>query len=487
VSIERKAISALKWASVAKVAVQLVSWAGTLIVVRLLTPHDYGLMAKVAVVCAIAGAIAELGLEAAVVRAPEIDEDTLRKLYGVALLFGAGMTVVLVAASPLLSRVFQEPRLTWPVAAASLQIFIGAIAMVPNAMVIRELAFKRLAQVEMAAGLTGIAVTVLLALLGAGVWALVLGTLGGATVRTVALVALGKRVTPIFLSLYGIGEQLKFGLTVAGNRVSYFIVVQSDVLIGSTFLSTIEIGRYAVALQLATLPMAKVMGTINQIVLPTVSQQQDDPARVRQGVLKAVGLISLLAFPTLWAISALARELVLVLFGPKWLEAVPALTILPIIVPMRMVFSVMFTTSLALGNRRLDMRNTIATFILLPSGFFIGAHWGLIGLCSAWLVSVPLAYAISVPRVLDFIGIRPSELLRACGAPACAAMIMVAAVVLLRPLTAPWSAIAALPVLAAAGSGVYLAAMALLSRRHLVDARIFVRALLRRDAAEIVA
>jgi O-antigen/teichoic acid export membrane protein len=306
-------------------------------------------------------------------------------------------------------------------------------------------------------------------------------------VRTVALVALGKRVTPIFLSLYGIGEQLKFGLTVAGNRVSYFIVVQSDVLIGSTFLSTIEIGRYAVALQLATLPMAKVMGTINQIVLPTVSQQQDDPARVRQGVLKAVGLISLLAFPTLWAISALARELVLVLFGPKWLEAVPALTILPIIVPMRMVFSVMFTTSLALGNRRLDMRNTIATFILLPSGFFIGAHWGLIGLCSAWLVSVPLAYAISVPRVLDFIGIRPSELLRACGAPACAAMIMVAAVVLLRPLTAPWSAIAALPVLAAAGSGVYLAAMALLSRRHLVDARIFVRALLRRDAAEIVA
>ena len=90
--------------------------------------------------------------------------------------------------------------------------------------------------------------------------------------------------------------------------------------------------------------------------------------------------------------------------GPKWLQAVPALTILPLIVPIRMVCSVMFTTSLALGNRQLDLRNTIVNFVLLPSGFFIGAHWGLVGLCSAWLVSVPLAYAFSVPTVLRLIG-----------------------------------------------------------------------------------
>jgi O-antigen/teichoic acid export membrane protein len=70
------------------------------------------------------------------------------------------------------------------------------------------------------------------------------------------------------------------------------IVIQSDVLIGSAFLSTTEIGQYSVALQLATMPMTKVMGTINQIALPAVARQQGDLPYVRQAVLKAIGLIS---------------------------------------------------------------------------------------------------------------------------------------------------------------------------------------------------
>src|SRR5258708_4250162 len=90
-SIERKAMAALKWATAAKLVVQIASWAGTLVVVRLLTPEDYGLMAKVSVVCVIAGAIAELGLGTAIVRSVDIARDDLRKIYGVSLVFGAGI------------------------------------------------------------------------------------------------------------------------------------------------------------------------------------------------------------------------------------------------------------------------------------------------------------------------------------------------------------------------------------------------------------
>lgn len=480
-SINRKAISALKWAMAAKVVVQTASWAGTLIVVRLLTPEDYGLMAKVGVICAIAGAIAELGLGAAIVRSVEIARDDLRKICGLSLLFGAGTTIAVVAAAPLLAHLFQEPRLTWPIACASLQIMIGAAASIPIALWTRELSFRRLSQTEMVSGVVSIAATLLLALLGAGVWALVLGTLFGAITRSAALLILGERVWPLF-SLRGIGEHLKFGLTLVGNRVSYFIVVQSDILIGSAFLSTTEIGRYSVALQLATLPMAKVMGTINQIALPAVARQQDDPSRVRQAVLKAIGVISLIAFPTLWGISAVAPELVRVVFGAKWLEVVPALMILPLVVPIRMVCTVLFTTVLALGNRKLDLRNTIVNFVVLPSGFFVGAHWGLVGLCSAWLVTVPLVYAYSLPAVLRFTGIRMLDLLAECGAPAAAAGVMYATVVALRWALAEQPPIVGLLTLSAAGACVYFAVMALISRRHLVSARDFARSLLARHA-----
>jgi O-antigen/teichoic acid export membrane protein len=419
-SIERKAISALKWASAAKLVVQITSWAGTLVVVRLLTPHDYGLMAKVSVVCGIAAAIAELGLEAAIVRSAAIDPRDLRKLYGASLLIGAGMTASIAAAAPLFAHLFHEQQLTWPIAAASLQILISAAALVPSALWTRDLSFSGLAKVEMTAGATTIGTTLLLALAGAGVWALVVGTLVGALIRSISLLTFGERVWPIF-SFRGIGEHLKYGLTLVGGRVSYFVVVQSDVVIGSSFLTTTEIGRYSVALQLATLPMSKVMGMINQIALPAVARQQDDPARVRQSVLKAISVISLIAFPALWGISAVAPELVRVLFGEKWLQAVPALVILPLIVPIRMVCSILFTASFALGNRQLDLRNTLANLVLLPTGFFVGAHWGLVGLCAAWLVSVPLAYSVSLRGVLRFTGIRARDMLAECGPPAVAA------------------------------------------------------------------
>lgn len=475
-SIERKAISALKWAAASKLVVQITSWTGTLVVVRLLTPDDYGLMAKVSAVCTIAAAVAELGVGAAIVRATDISDEDLRKIFGVSLVLALCVTAAVFGGAPLIAKLFGEPRLMWPVACASLQIMVTAAASIPNALWTRDLSFQKLAKMEMAAGTAGILVTLALALLGAGVWALVLGLLFGAITRSSALLIFGRRVWPLF-SLRGIGEHLKFGLTLVANRVSYFILIQSDVLIGSAFLSTMEIGRYAVALQLANLPMAKVMGTVNQITLPTVARQQHEPARMRQSVLKAIGLMSLVAFPALWGISAIAPELVRVLLGTKWLESVPALTILPLVVPIRMVCSLLFTTSLALGNRSLDLRNTIVNFILIPTGFFIGAHWGMIGLCLAWPISVPLAYAFSVPAVVRFIGFRRRELLVECGAPAIAAVAMYAAVATLRWTLADQAPVVSLLALTATGAAVYFTVIGAISRRHLISAYGFAKSM----------
>ncbi|HEY9467566.1 MAG TPA: lipopolysaccharide biosynthesis protein [Vicinamibacterales bacterium] len=482
-SIERKAISALKWATGAKLVVQVASWAGTLVVVRLLAPEAYGLMAKVGVVCTVAGAIADLGLEAAIVRSSELVRDDVRKLFSLSLLFGVGMTALVVALSPLLARVFHEPRLTWPIAAASLQFVIGAIAVVPSALWARDLSFRNLAKVEVVSGISTTIATLLLAMSGADVWALVLGTLFGALVRSSTLLALGEREWPL-LSFRGVAEHLKFGLTVASGRVSYFILVQSDVLIGSAFLSTTEIGQYSMALQLATLPMAKIMGTINQITLPAMARQQNDPSRVRHSVLKSVGLMSLVAFPALCGISAVAPELVRVLFGTRWLQAIPALMILPLIVPIRMICGVLFTTSLALGNRTLDLRNTVVNFVLLPTGFFIGAHWGLVGLCSAWLVSVPVAYACNVPALLRFIHLSARDLAAECAPPMLASAVMYGAVFGLRTGLVGQSPIVALNALIVGGAVVYCAVMALISPRHLASILGFARSMVARGTPE---
>jgi PST family polysaccharide transporter len=170
--------------------------------------------------------------------------------------------------------------------------------------------------------------------------------------------------------------------------------------------------------------------------------------------------------------------LVRLLFGQKWLAIVPALIILPLIVPVRMVCNILYTTSLALGNRALELRNTIINFVLLPTGFYVGAHWGLIGLCAAWLVTIPLAYSFTVVSVVRFIGVRISGVLAECAAPAAAAVIMYAAIAALRLVTSDWPNAVALVSLIVAGGLVYFGALALVSRRHLVSAFNFSRTML---------
>lgn len=475
-SIERKAISALKWASIAKLVSQAVSWAGTLVVIRLLNPGDYGLMAMVVVVSSIAGTIAELGLGTAIVRSAEISNRDLQKIAGVSLVFGAVVTALVAAASPLFAAMFDEPRLTWPIAAASLQILIGSVAIIPAALWTRDLSFKSLAKIEMATGTIGIVATVVLALFGAGVWALVLGTLLAAVVRSAALLVTGQRVRPLF-SMSGIAEHLKFGLTLVSNRLTYTVVSQSDILIGGIFLSAAHIGYYSVGLQLATLPMTKVMGTINQILLPMMARQQHEPARARQSLLKSVGLMATVSFPTLWGISAVAPEIVHVVLGDQWQPAIGALTLLPLIVPVRMTSALLYTTSLALGNRALDLRNTIVNLIFLPSGFLVGAQWGVLGLCWAWLLVVPLTYSFTMPSIMRALGVSARELFAQLLAPCIAATAMYATVWALRSAFDVESGVVALLALSAAGAVAYVACMALVSRKHLTDTLKFARSM----------
>jgi teichuronic acid exporter len=448
-----------------------------------LTPDDYGLMAKVSVVCAVAAAIAEFGLGAAIVRWKEIGQEEIQKIYGISLAFSLLICLVVVAMSPWIAGLFREPRLTWPIAVASLNIIITTFAMVPNSLATRDLEFGPLSKIEIGTGILTIIATLLLALAHAGVWALIFGTLTGTLARSIALIKLYGHVRPR-ISFDGIKEHLKFGMTLMGNRVSYLVIFQSDVAIGSAFLTTQEIGQYSVALQLATLPMSKVMGTINQIALPAIARQQHEPDRVRQSVLKAIGLIALLAFPTLCGISAVAPELVRVILGEKWLPAVTALMLLPLMVPLRMIGGVLFTTVLALGNRQVDMRNTIVFSILLPLGFFVGSQWGLIGLCVSWLVTVPLAYSITLIGVTRIIGIRLRDLGRECGIPLVATALMYAAVAGARatlPELPPWLE---LIVLTAIGALTYFVLIAWLSKRHLLAAQAFARSLMgKNDAA----
>ncbi len=318
-SIERQAISGLKWTASSKFVTQAFAWVVTLVVVRLLSPADYGLMAMAAVVIGVSTAIADLGLDSAIVRARSRRTDELAKLAGFVMALNVSIGVLLALAAPLVAWVFREPRLVLLTQALSLQFALSALSAVPQALMARDMRFQQRAWIDLAGGLITSATTLAGALLGYGVWALVLGTIAGAAARTTLLLIFGQSVRPSF-RLTGIRQHLRYGGAMTTMRLLSDLTLQSDVLIASRFLPAAAIGAYSVAVHIATLPMQKIMSVVNQVAFPTVARLQDEMARLREGLIASFRVASLVSVPLLWGLCVCAPEFVRVVLGEKWQE-----------------------------------------------------------------------------------------------------------------------------------------------------------------------
>lgn len=453
-SIERQALVALKWASFAKFAGQIVTWASTLLVMRLLQPEAYGLMAMASVVIALLGNVAELGIGAAVVQAPSLSREDLAKISGLVVTFNLAIFVLLLLFAPVFAWCYSEPQLTLLIRVAALQLPLCILSTLPQALAQRNLDFKFISWIEVAASIAAATGTLVLAARGAGVWALVIGSLINAAVRTAALARVGF-VWPSF-RFRGVQRFLQVGSAVTFGRLSWQFVYQSDVLIGAWKLGKDAIGVYSVSLHLATLPMQKVMSTLNQVILPAISRLQDDHARLRRHLLDGTKLLTVISVPLLWGMSAVASELVSLILGDKWSGAIFPIQVITLSIPIRMMTGIFATAAVGVGRVGVDVRNNVLTGVLLPAGFLAGTHWGVNGLAASWLVSVPLLLLLNFSRMARAVSIEVDEVFRAVWRPVASGAAMYGSVAAMRLALTDFGDPVRLPVLVATGAISYV-------------------------------
>jgi len=279
-------------------------------------PADYGLMAIVTVVISILGNMAELGLGAAVVQATRLDREDLAKISGLVITVNVAVFLMHLLLAPLAEPIFREARLPLLLQVASLQFLCNAVSTIPQSVAYREMAFKWLAGIEVAAVAISAATTLVLAWYGLGVWALVFGSLVQAAIRTALLLRRGI-VWPHF-TRHGVSKFLAFGGSVALNQITWQIIYQSDLLIAGRRLTTDAVGLYAVSIHLATLPMQKVMGVVNQVAFPAVARLQDEMDRLRARLIEVSRYMAMFSVATMWGLSSVAPEFVTVVLGEKW-------------------------------------------------------------------------------------------------------------------------------------------------------------------------
>jgi teichuronic acid exporter len=474
--IERQAAVALKWHTTAKLIGQIFAWAVTLIVLRLLEPEAYGLMAISTVIISVIAGTAEFGLGSALIQAQTLDRSQMARIAGALSFLNLGCGSLLFLAAPLLADLFNEPALTWVIRVSTLQFVLYAIEVVPQSLMQREMNFKGHASIEIASVITASATTLVLALMGSGVWALVIGNLAGGVVRTALLVSFGTFIMPSF-RLGGIGKHLRFGGQVTAARFLWQFTYQLDTLIAARFLSGSAVGLYSVSMHLATLPVSKTMAIVNQVAFPTVARLQDEPDRLRSRLQDALRLLAFVAIPALWGLSSVAHEFVDVVLGPKWHEAIVPLMMVSFVAPARMLVAVLGTAASAIGRADVELRNTIAGALILPVAFLIGVQGHLNGLAASWVVAIPLILAISLPRNCAVLGLSLRDILRATHAPLLAGTALYAVVWWLRAVLTEMEEAVRLPLLICAGGGTYLLGVQIFDRGIWTDARRLISAL----------
>ena len=458
-SMRSRVARATVWVVWARGVLQGISFISTLVLARLLSPEDFGLLALAAVWTAAIALVADLGLGDTIVQFRDLRAAELNACFW--LITGLSILgyVVLYAAAPAIATLFANDALSGFLRVVALTVPLMAVRIVPESLLRKQVRLDRISQVEIAAVLPSIPVVIALAGTGAGAWALAAQVLMQALIRTLGVYSFARWRPGLNLAGGKLRPLLKFGTARLSSAACYIAYQQADVFVLGKVCGSFALGLYTMALGISQLPVDKISAVVNQLAVPVMAELQADRAAVRAVVLRGLRLVASVTLPLCVALMLLADNLVLVALTDKWSGVSPILRLLSLYALVRSL-AVLFPPALLSSYRAgfLSAYNLVL-LLVMPLAFWVGAvHWQAIGVATAWLVVYPLVMVWLVREALREIGLSWTALARHLWPPVMATLFMVAVVVPMQWATEDWTG-SLVPVrlvlTGLAGAGVY--------------------------------
>jgi O-antigen/teichoic acid export membrane protein len=397
--------SAVFWRSGTQILSQLISWGSTLAVIRILEPSDYGLFAMTSVVLVFLNFLNGYGFVSALIQSEKVEPIRIRQAFGMLILLNAGLAAIqLFAVAPLAAAYYSEPVVADMLRWQSLIYLSTPFLILPEAMLTRNLDFKKPAIINLTSAFVGAAVSLGMALNDYGVWTLVFAPIAIFWTRAIALMIATKFwVRPSF-NFTGAGNIFSFGTMMLVAHGFWIVQSQSDIFIAGRAFDNHHLGLYAEALFLTQIFAAKFVPPLNEVAFPAYARLQNDRSALSAGFLKAVRLIMLISCPLYLGMAVTAQPLVDVLMGPKWTDAAPIVAILALAMPV-MTLHILFAPALnALGLPNIVVRNSIFGAILMPAVYLVAVQYGADGLAWGWLAAFPILVAFTIYQARLHIG-----------------------------------------------------------------------------------
>jgi len=433
--LKHRVVSGVFFTASAQVLRQLVQLGAVALLARLLEPGAFGLLALAAAILAFLQLLADLGLGASVERRQALtpaEESTLLLLN----LGGAGgLCLLLWVAAPALGRLFGQPDLSWVLSTLGPCFLLAGALRTRNASLVRAMRFRAVAFIEFASVLCGALASVTLALLGAGMTALVAGSAVQQLAWAGATVAIAGLPGPLIFRRALAREHLGFGSTLtAFNVLNFFTRKLDDLLVGG-LMGTAALGLYEKSYALMMLPVSQLSAVIGRVLYPALAKVKDDPPRFAFLFLGAVRKIAGLAFPLAALCIVAAGPVVRIVLGPRFEGAVPIFAVLSLVMGLQPLTGIGGSVLLARGRVRLHLALGAGSGAVILLAFTGGAMQGTPVAMARWYAAAyALLFLPTMAVTMRVCGLTLKDLLRRIAVPAAAATVAFGAGLLARDL-----------------------------------------------------
>lgn len=383
---KQRAAAAGLWSALDIVLRQGVQFVVTMVLARLLAPEDFGIIALLSFFTTLSITFAQSGLTMGLVQRQDTSRDEESTVFWWNLAIAVIFSVVLVGVGPALADFYGHAILRPLMWIAAAQVIFSALGAVQIALLTRSLGFDQLTKVGIVSSVLSAVAAIGVAVMGGGIWALAAQIVVFSAVNTAGMWVVSPW-RPSRHWHFRTGRSLfNFGTWVSiGSLLEVLYTQGSSLLIGKLY-GVRDLGFYNRGASTQLLPSSILSQIVSRIALPLFSSRAADPDALRRGLKMSIGLAMMLNLPTMAALAILAPEVVVVLFGAKWLPAAPILSILAIGGIFLPLHAINLHMVLAQGNTRVFLRNEIAKKVIGVTCMLVGSLFGIVGLAYSQIV-----------------------------------------------------------------------------------------------------
>lgn len=389
--IKQQTLSGVKWTAIERFSIQVATFIIGLIVARILTPDDYGLVGLVGVFFTISNILIDSGFGNALVRKADRTEADYYTAFYSSLSISTVCATLIFFCSPWIASFFKQPILSPMTKWMSIGLVIGQFAMIPSAKMYIELNFKSIAKINFICSVASGLIALIIAYLGGGVWALVWLGLSSTIIRVILSYLYKPYKIILIFSKNSFHQLFGYGSKIAISGLLSSVYNEMTTIVIGKFYSPASLGNYSRGTSMATLPVNIITGIVGKVTFPILAKIQNDDTRLISVYRNYISLIMMAVVFCCLLLAALAKPLILFLLTAKWANAIIFVQIFAFAIVFDPISSLNLNLLQVKGRSDLFLRlevikKTIALIILLSA-----IPFGVIAICISKVIYTQIA------------------------------------------------------------------------------------------------